>query len=724
MASFPPQPPSGPSRHALQSQLPTDEPIKELVTLIGKFSANVAGFYASLRQLESEASVKLPHSDPVALRCRLPASVTPSLLILLPDIKPLLLLFYVGFDYSQQGDKFFSELVLLAEVQDDWATCLCLLEARSHARHTFIGTTKKEIALARYKGISLNDITSVLRTLQTKSSPEPEAPRSAKDQQINSDAPIPLSSSSFYSLESASFPGDIASPLRNLQHSSPTKAECHQSSILKEPEVAEISETPRREVSRELDFDHSAIPFGPIVIESEADVASVCSSILAEAPYELDPPTTDNFNQYPPSSPSVASSEDLIIEPTVQVPVGWRCLVHETHKEHEAQETLKIAIPSAMFPDHDPKRQRIDYFAPTENDFELIQRPDTWIKDDWLNAALAMVCDLSSDAFLVDSWAARAIEKRDYRPFREFARRLCQSTKALVVVNVDLKHWVLVIIEHDGSAAKKIEILDSLPAEKNSLYAQKVTSAIVKHYLPATTNRARRLLPRLCNIQNNFTDCGVFVFAFGLFSVANEPFLAHLDCRFLRKVMVVILDGPVADWEIDMPRALDNPPTSDDTGEDLNSDPGRQEDCMIRDPFLRFRDKLASLEQQALPLTRQVDTDLRACDDFNKTMAPFLGVITSLVTQAINRASALQRNIDTSKRLADMREKKAVREAREAIEAACEEPTIVQMHLLCDRVEAVSRQLQKVETELRLRNEKVSEMFDVCEERSRILAKA
>ncbi|KAK1957366.1 hypothetical protein LY78DRAFT_686262 [Colletotrichum sublineola] len=177
--------------------------IDQYVVLIKNLSTTLATFYPELRSFEEAciSDLDLEYQDPVTIRCQIPSDVVEAVLALLPKerftvpsrsrpklltacknfgVDPKLVLFHVGFDYARQSEKFFSALVTLSNLEQDWLYSLILLEDRARTRRTQPGRGHSAVALRRRKGISLNDLESIIAAIDEVRTPED--PRVDEDQ--------------------------------------------------------------------------------------------------------------------------------------------------------------------------------------------------------------------------------------------------------------------------------------------------------------------------------------------------------------------------------------------------------------------------------------------------------------------------------------------------------------------------------------------------------------
>ncbi|KAL3295410.1 ulp1 protease family protein [Colletotrichum asianum] len=790
---------AAPTGHPLRPVQPTANYVNQISHLLSTFSTSAATLYFKLRDFENSVVRVLAHADPVAIRSALPYPCALRLVQLLPQdlfvidkksspklqkaaaswgIHPTVILFQIGYDYASHSNKFFAALVTLAGHPLDWNHCIRLLEARSSTRHTGASKSKKDLALARFKGISLNDVTSLLDDTQQD---EPEVPRSAhgtiqeSEQHISPASPFVSSSSSSPQAASHSLASES-----NLKLRTPTLDQTtFDKTIDAEHKPRRISQTAVTRDSGLFEANDgqsqpsSSLWYSPSLHRFSSGVTDDATTVDAEAfpepePHQISFSDTEDSTYTPfvatsisdpttdiavgPLTPSVApatSGSTTDIEEVAPSPAESRRT--SLHGDEESplipsettpvkDRTPEIAVlplaasiatplsdpstdvqviassplpsdpvssdestilPLMMIPDPDPKRQRLDAIPPGEDAFKEMLQTKTWIKDDWVNAALARVTDLSSETYLVDSWVAKSVMRDDYKPFREIGRRLCQTRRVLMVINVDLEHWVLAIIHHDGPAANKVELLDSLPSKKNLAHAQTTVSGFIRHYLPETSARASRVTTRLCHRQDNNTDCGVFVFAFGM------------------KVLVVVLGGVVSDWGIPLPSTHINPTENSQDQQDGES---RVEDEDVHvDEYTRYERSMTTLRKQANKLAQQLEKDIQICDHYNEVMSPVLQVMSKLSVQASARAAVLQRQIDTARRLAAMRETNAARETREDAGAAVGDQTTIQSHLLRDRILGVAKAIRVIENELRRHDNIVTTTYEACSKRRALI---
>ncbi|KAJ0267773.1 hypothetical protein COL940_014039 [Colletotrichum noveboracense] len=747
---------AAPTGQALRPVQPTANYVNQISHLLSTFSTSAATLYSKLRDFENSVVRVLAHADPVAIRSALPYPCALRLVQLLPQdlfvidkksspklqkaaaswgIHPTVILFQIGYDYASHSNKFFASLVTLANHPLGWNNCIRLLEARSSTRHTGAGKSKKDLAIARFKGISLNDVTSLLDDTQQD---EPEVPRSAhgtipeSEQHISPASPFLSSSSTSPQAASHSLASES-----NLKPRTPTFDQTidaehkprrnSQTAVTRDSDLFEANDgqsqtEPSLWYSPSLHRFSSGVPDDATTVDAEAfpepephqisfygtEDSTYTPSVAAStsnpepdiAVVPVTPsvapassgPTTD-IEEVAPSpaeshrtsfyrdeeSPLIPSEATPVKDRTPEIAVLPLAAPIATPLSNPSTDVQVIAssplpsdpvssdestiLPPMMIPDPDPKRQRLDAIPPGEDAFKEMLQTKTWIKDDWVNAALARVTDLSSETYLVDSWVAKSVMRDDYKPFREIGRRLCQTRRVLMVINVDLEHWVLAIIHHDGPAANKVELLDSLPSKKNLAHAQTTVSGFIRHYLPETSARASRVTTRMCHRQDNNTDCGVFVFAFGI--VEDED--VHID------------------------------------------------------EYTRYERSMTTLRKQANKLAQQLEKDTQICDHFNEVMSPVLQVMSKLTVQASARAAVLQRQIDTARRLAAMRETNAARETREDAGAAVGDQTTVQSHLLRDRILGVAKAIGVIENELRRHDNIVTTTYEACSKRRALI---
>ncbi|KAE9566228.1 hypothetical protein CGMCC3_g17606 [Colletotrichum fructicola] len=737
---------AAPTGQALRPVQPTANYVNQISHLLSTFSTSAATLYSKLRDFENSVVGVLAHADPVAIRSALPYPCALRLVQLLPQdlfvidkksspklqkaaalwgIHPTVILFQIGYDYASHSNKFFAALVTLATHPLGWNNCIRLLEARSSTRHTGASKSKKDLALARFKGISLNDVTSLLDDTQQD---EPEVPRSAHGTIPESEQHI-LSASSFLSSSSSS-PQAASHSLAsesNLKARTPTfdqtidaehkPRRTSQTAVTRDSDLFEANDgrsqtEPSLWYSPSLHRFSSGVPDDATTVDAEAfpepephqisfygTEDSTYTPSVAASTSDPEPgiavvpvtpsvapassgPTTD-IEEVAPSpaeshrtsfyrdkdSPLIPSEATPVKDRTPVLPLAASIATPLSDPSTDVQVIASSPLPSdpvssdestilppMMIPDPDPKRQRLDAIPPGEDAFKEMLQTKTWIKDDWVNAALARVTDLSSETYLVDSWVAKSVMRDDYKPFREIGRRLCQTRRVLMVINVDLEHWVLAIIHHDGPAANKVELLDSLPSKKNLAHAQTTVSGFIRHYLPETSARARRVTARLCHRQDNNTDCGV---------VEDED--VHID------------------------------------------------------EYTRYERSMTTLRKQANKLAQQLEKDTQICDHFNEVMSPVLQVMSKLTVQASARAAVLQRQIDTARRLAAMRETNAARETREDAGAAVGDQTTVQSHLLRDRILGVAKAIGVIENELRRHDNIVTTTYEACSKRRALI---
>ncbi|KAI8259023.1 hypothetical protein K4K56_006840, partial [Colletotrichum sp. SAR 10_98] len=730
---------------------PTANYVNQISYLLSTFSTSAATLYSKLRDFENSVVKVLAHADPVAIRSALPYPSALRLVQLLPQdlfvidkksspklqkaaaswgIHPTVILFQIGYDYASHSNKFFAALVTLTTHPLAWSHCIRLLEARSSTRHTGASKSKKDLALARFKGISLNDLTSLLDDTQQD---EPEVPRSAhgtiqeSEQRISPASSFVSSSSSSpqaasHSLASGSNlkprpptldqtidaehkprrtsqtavtrdsdlfeandgqsqtePSLWYSPsLHRFSSGVPDDATTVDAEAFPEPEPHQISfygtedstYTPSVDASTsDPEPDITVVPVTPSVAPASSgpttDIEEVApspaeshrTSFYRDEKSPLIPSEATPVKDRTPEIavlPLAASIATPLSDPSTDVQV----ITSSPLSSDPVSSDESTILPPMMIPDPDPKRQRLDAIPPCEDAFKEMLQTKTWIKDDWVNAALARVTDLSSETYLVDSWVAKSVMRDDYKPFREIGRRLCQTRRVLMVINVDLEHWVLAIIHHDGPAANKVELLDSLPSKKNLAHAQTTVSGFIHHYLPETSARASRVTTRLCH-QNS---------------------------------------------------------------QDQQDGASRVEDEDVHvDEYTRYERSMTTLRKQANKLAQQLEKDIQICDHFNEFMSPVLQVMSKLTVQASARAAVLQRQIDTARRLAAMRETNAARETREDAGAAVGDQTTVQSHLLRDRILGVAKAIGAIENELRRHDNIVTTTYEACSKRRALI---
>ncbi|KAJ4994666.1 hypothetical protein K4K48_012281, partial [Colletotrichum sp. SAR 10_66] len=725
--------------------------VNQISYLLSTFSTSAATLYSKLRDFENSVVKVLAHADPVAIRSALPYPSALRLVQLLPQdlfvidkksspklqkaaaswgIHPTVILFQIGYDYASHSNKFFAALVALANHPLAWSHCICLLEARSSTRHTGASKSKKDLALARFKGISLNDLTSLLDDTQQD---EPEVPRSAygtvqeSEQRISPASSFVSSSSSSPQAASHSLASES-----NLKPRTPTLDQTidaehkprrtSQSAVTRDSDLFEANDgqsqtEPSLWYSPSLHRFSSGVPDDATTVDAEAfpepephqisfygTEDSTYSPSVDASTSDPEPditvvpvtpsvapassgPTTD-IEEVAPSpaeshrtsfyrdeeSPLIPSEATPVKDRTPEIAVLPLAASIATPLREPSTDVQVITssplssdpvssdestiLPPMMIPDPDPKRQRLDAIPPCEDAFKEMLQTKTWIKDDWVNAALARVTDLSSETYLVDSWVAKSVMRDDYKPFREIGRRLCQTRRVLMVINVDLEHWVLAIIHHDGPAANKVELLDSLPSKKNLSHAQTTVSGFIRHYLPETSARASRVTTRLCH-QNS---------------------------------------------------------------QDQQDGASRVEDEDVHvDEYTRYERSMTTLRKQANKLAQQLEKDIQICDHFNEFMSPVLQVMSKLTVQASARAAVLQRQIDTARRLAAMRETNAARETREDAGTAVGDQTTVQSHLLRDRILGVAKAIGVIENELRRHDNIVTTTYEACSKRRALI---
>ncbi|KAI8308807.1 hypothetical protein K4K61_002268, partial [Colletotrichum sp. SAR11_59] len=742
--------------HPLLPVQPTANYVNQISHLLSTFSTSAATLYSKLRDFENSVVRVLAHADPVAIRSALPYPCALRLVQLLPQdlfvidkksspklqkaaaswgIHPTVILFQIGYDYASHSNKFFAALVTLAGHPLDWNHCIRLLEARSSTRHTGASKSKKDLALARFKGISLNDVTSLLDDTQQD---EPEVPRSAhgtiqeSEQHISPASPFVSSSSSSPQAASHSLASES-----NLKLRTPTLDQTtFDKTIDAEHKPRRISQTAVTRDSGLFEANDgqsqpsSSLWYSPSLHRFSSGVTDDATTVDAEAFPEPEPhqisfsdtedstytpfvatsisdPTTDiavgpltpsvapatsgsttDIEEVAPSpaeshrtslhgdeeSPLIPSETTPVKDRTPEIAVLPLAASIATPLSDPSTDVQVIAssplpsdpvssdestiLPLMMIPDPDPKRQRLDAIPPGEDAFKEMLQTKTWIKDDWVNAALARVTDLSSETYLVDSWVAKSVMRDDYKPFREIGRRLCQTRRVLMVINVDLEHWVLAIIHHDGPAANKVELLDSLPSKKNLAHAQTTVSGFIRHYLPETSARASRVTTRLCHQNSQDQQDG---------------------------------DSRVEDEDVHV------------------------------DEYTRYERSMTTLRKQANKLAQQLEKDIQICDHYNEVMSPVLQVMSKLSVQASARAAALQRQIDTARRLAAMRETNAARETREDAGAAVGDQTTIQSHLLRDRILGVAKAIRVIENELRRHDNIVTTTYEACSKRRALI---
>ncbi|KAF3808142.1 hypothetical protein GCG54_00007924 [Colletotrichum gloeosporioides] len=175
----------------------------------------------------------------------------------------------------------------------------------------------------------------------------------------------------------------------------------------------------------------------------------------------------------------------------------------------------------------------------------------------------------------------------------------------------------------------------------------------------------------------------------------------------------------MSDWGIPLPSTHTNP-TEDSQDQQDGASRVEEEDVHV-DEYTRYERSMTTLRKQANKLAQQLEKDTEICDHFNEVMGPALQVMSKLSLQASDRAAMLQKQIDTARRLAVMRETNAARETREDAGAAVGDQTTVQCHLLRDRILGVAKAIGVIENELRRHDNIVTTTYEACSKRRALI---
>lgn len=590
--------------------------------------------------------------------------------------------------------------------------------------------SKQEAAVARQKGISLNDVETVIGLLApSATSPyldkhldqhrdvsevQPEAAR-RQDPVEGPDSPTPLRENSPGSTgkhDSSASQEDDQPPLEH--HISPAsfrqdytaRPERHSSPELFQkddqiPPEPHSSPAPLRQddqIPLELhdsstllrQYDTTASERHGSASPFQEDDESIYSGRI----YFFTPDQTDSLAGRSSPTPSIPSQEDneTALAPTTSIQV-----------------LPTMASPPPQPPAKRPCLGKILPCVPNPGPTELLQST-TWVRGAWLNEALGSVYDTQPDVVLLDSCELQKIATgRGYSVRKGLALKVSKSKTILLPLHVSDNHWCLGVIEHAQLVATDIRVYNSLPSSESTAACRHFIARFIQYYLPETDVLTRIPIPYLSNLQPNLFDCGVYVFVFSLFTLARKRFPAEVCSGLWRRVMFVLLGGEMTDLEFLIPQLNQDPPDGPDT-------PHHPDQCA--DAFSRLRADEEALNKRKQKFRQQIERDMIALDSWHFAVSPTIQVLTQLINSAAQRVSELSDRLSMANSLDSL-----LGAADHADEVDKDSSSSTRLADLHERTSRTLGCLKKVAEELHRQNDRVMQDYGVLVERSTVLTK-
>ncbi|WYZ36413.1 hypothetical protein EsH8_XIV_000013 [Colletotrichum jinshuiense] len=120
-----------------------------------------------------------------------------------------------------------------------------------------------------------------------------------------------------------------------------------------------------------------------------------------------------------------------------------------------------------------------------------------------------------------------------------------RSHLMILPIAVGNAHWVLGTIRTFGVVA--VHTYDSMSSSESANASQKTVDSFMGTYLPYTSIRQRKATPLLAPMQTSDADSGCYVFASGMYVLANRQLPATFHSGLWRRIMASCLGVKVTD---------------------------------------------------------------------------------------------------------------------------------------------------------------------------------
>ncbi|KAL0929927.1 uncharacterized protein CTRU02_215136 [Colletotrichum truncatum] len=168
---------------------------------------------------------------------------------------------------------------------------------------------------------------------------------------------------------------------------------------------------------------------------------------------------------------------------------------------------------------------------------------DTWVRGEWLNAALGDLLQCFCDVSFIDSAEIGSMGSRQtYKAKSNVFECLSNNRLVLLPLFVDGNHWVSACIEFEGapmSGIKSMKVLNSLPTYTSDIAAEELVASLVKQYKLDQGNA--KLARMACARQENTSDCGIMVLVNLLTLTLGYMIPASVNTAVWRRVMAILL---------------------------------------------------------------------------------------------------------------------------------------------------------------------------------------
>ncbi|KAL0929235.1 uncharacterized protein CTRU02_215776 [Colletotrichum truncatum] len=531
-------------------------------------------------------------------------------------VTPTCLLFFIAYDYGQQGEEFFRSLRALALACPRWDDSINLLHQCAAQRRSETRTAKKSGVNTKRIGITLSDVTRAIAQTQppigTPSVRRRGRPRKTREASEASEASIPEKDVDSYTCdlgqqqephqpqdsEEVSIPHppeDLGEELSQEAEQDSNSGEQGQrletqtvgNTGSPETEESDIQppETPHEErnqefeaqtvestesLSPEAEEGYISSPEAPrrqqlIAESSTSSPALFDSSNLLENPQpdwstEIDQEQpyegNDWFNPY--------GFEDQEDDDEPQPPgIGYNDNTDfefpplgesvTIQRRGKRKTSLSTSTRFVMSCESPARKRRCTEQPP--HDPEKLLQPGSSIRGEWLDKALGFILS-SVGAVFVSSIELQNIDANNSESWVQTAQRVMRTSLVVLALHVEEGHCALVIIlkSEDRYAAKRIQLYDPNPTAQSATVIKETTAKFIGLYLSKTPSHMRVPDPGFNpGVQSDGADCGVFLFATCMHILTKWPFRPDLNFSLWRFILAAFLGVSTKDWDCLVP---------------------------------------------------------------------------------------------------------------------------------------------------------------------------